>query len=134
MRPTFLQAIDTPPSPANCGSCPVSMRCVVEDARGTGWTFDCCGATSVDLVIGAPWRNILVVDCGRHRLGQVPAAKECRVCPLCSGDVVTRALELEDDPSTTYEYLPTVWARVPLAERLALWRRLLARYRAGEDT
>lgn len=131
MRPEFLQSIDDPPAPVTCGACPVSMWCAAEKG-GTGWTYDCCGSTSFDQTIGEPWRSILVIDCGRQRLGQAPAAKDCRSCPLCSGDIVAFAVELEDDPSTTYEYLPTVHARVPLADRLSLWRPLLARYRAGE--
>lgn len=112
MSRTFTALIESGrmPTPVDCGTCPVSMACAV-GAGGTGWTFDCCRSTSVRV-----GNQVYVLDCQRHSFEQCTMARECKACPLCSGDVVS-----EED--AIYRYVPTVHARFTPQERLHAWRK-----------
>lgn len=129
MRP-LLKAIDDPPTPVTCGACPVNMRCAVERG-GTGWTYGCCQSTSLAWATKGR-HDLVIVDCGRHRFEQAQAAKECSSCPLCDGEIVRLAIEAAELLRVALIYVPTAYARVPIADRLSLWRRLLAQYGAKE--
>lgn len=114
----FLEVIRQPVESVSCGECPVNMACVLEEG-GTGWTFNCCHATTVR-VEGV----LLTLDCGRHNFEQSNDAKKWEKCPLCTGsimEVVERAKrEGEKDPN---RYVRTIHATVPLEDRIKLWKQ-----------
>lgn len=101
-----------------CGTCPVSLACVVGEG-GTGWKFDCCGSTAVRIE-----DQILLIDCAKNNFEQHKDAKEHQLCPLCSGGIMEAVergrLDGGQDPN---RYVLTVYAKVPFADRLAVWRR-----------
>ncbi len=125
MKGTLLDVLRKPPKVVDCGTCPVNIACALERG-GTGWTFDCCRSTSVDTSEG-----ILIIDCQLHRFEQSATARDCKVCPLCSGDLMTVALR---DPRNANHYVPTVHAKIPLAERLRLWRKVLPEHQRRQET
>lgn len=116
----FLDLIKakTLPVPVDCGTCPVSMACAVGQG-GNGFVFDCCHAVGYNA-----WEDgegvLYVIDCQNHGFEQVSLAKECFLCPLCSGGIMEVVLR---DVSQSNRYVPTVHAKVPLAERVALFRK-----------
>lgn len=100
----------------DCPTCPVNMACIVGQ-DGTGWTFNCCRSTGV-VVEG----EVVVIDCAKHNFAQNERAKAYKKCPLCSGDVmevVERARRAGTAPTV---YLPTVHAKVSIAERQVRWQ------------
>ncbi len=121
---SLLDVLRKPPRVVDCGTCPVSIACALERG-GTGWTYNCCRSTAVE-VDG----TILIIDCQRHRFEQTATATACKVCPLCSGDLMTIALR---DPEDANQYVPTVHAKIPLAERLRLWRKVLPEHRRRRE-
>lgn len=122
MNNKFMHIFETgkAPKPVDCGNCPVNIACAV-GGGGTGWTFDCCHSTSVEQNNDGR-RRLLVIDCGKHAFEQIDMAKECKLCPLCSGDIVD--VELRDEIDT-HRYVPTVYAKVPLAVRVKKWQETL---------
>jgi hypothetical protein len=101
-----------------CGTCPVSMACMIGQG-GNGWKFDCCGATGFVLEgVGT-----LAIDCSRNEFEQNKDAKKYRQCPLCSGgimEVVERSSL--DGGNDANRYLLTAHAKVPLEDRVKLWK------------
>lgn len=118
---TFLQLVDAPAdgiNPVDCPTCPINMSCI-SGRGGTGWRFDCCGSSGFRLQDGT-----LFVDCGINRFEQHDKAKEYPTCPVCNGgimEVAEAGRRGEFQVGNNY-YLPTVHARVDLADRLALLR------------
>jgi len=121
-----LDILERPPKVVDCGACPVTMACAIERG-GTGWTFDCCHSTSVE-VEGV----IHIIDCQRHKFEQNETAKDCKVCPLCTGDVMVVALRDAKGATTPNRYVPTKHAKVSLSERLRLWKKVLPEHRERE--
>jgi hypothetical protein len=125
---TFLQLVEIPPAqivPVDCPTCPINMSCIA-GSGGTGWRFDCCGSSGFTLQEGT-----LFVDCGINRFEQHDKAKEFRTCPVCNGgimEVVEAGRWGELQMGTNY-YLPTVHARIRLADRLILLREKQAQAR-----
>ena len=112
------QSVDkTEADRVSCGECPVNMACVLEEG-GTGWTFDCCHVTSVR-VDGL----VLAIDCGRHNFEQNNEAKKWEKCPLCSGSIMEVAERAKRNGNDPNRYVLTAHAKVPLAERIKLWRQ-----------
>lgn len=103
-----------------CETCPVSMQCIVGQG-GTGWTFDCCGSTTIYLTEEESKARILLVDCGKHNFERQESTKACKQCALCSGGI----MEVEARGMANHRYLPTVHAKVPVAERLRVLRQKL---------
>ncbi len=108
------------PEPVDCGNCPVSMACALGQG-GTGWTFNCCRSTSVEMQEHGK-RRLLVIDCQRHTFEQNEDAKDCKLCPLCSGDIMD--VELRDEIDT-HRYVPTVYAKIPVEKRVKKWQEVL---------
>lgn len=124
---TFIDAIDKPiaaveKTRVDCGTCPFSLACIVGQG-GNGWKFDCCGMTG--FIVGDEDNAITVaIDCQKNNFEQGAKAKTWTKCPLCSGgiiEVVERARR--DEGKDSNRYLLTVHAKVPLAERLELWKK-----------
>lgn len=118
------------PEPVDCGSCPVNMACAVGQG-GNGYVFDCCRAAGFETTENGK-RVIYVIDCQNHAFEQTPLAKECTLCPLCSGGIMEVALR---DVHQSNRYLPTVHAKVPVAERVKLFRKSVeeAKERIAEE-
>lgn len=123
----LLEILDASPevvedARVGCGGCPVGLLCAA-GVGGTGWRFDCCGSTMVEL----PEQGIeLIVDCARngfHQRADVRDVMRGDMCPLCSGDVVETVLRELDRGRSSARILLTIHARVPARERLRLWRR-----------
>lgn len=101
----------------HCGTCPVSMACMVGQG-GNGWKFDCCGSTGFVFD-----KTTLVVDCAKNEFEQAAEAKKFKLCPLCSGgimEVIVRSVNETGDENN--RYLLTEHAKVPLAQRIELWK------------
>lgn len=115
----FLDVIKAkrPPEPVDCGTCPVNMACAVGEG-GNGYVFDCCRAAGFETTENGK-RILYVIDCQNHQFEQTFLAKECKLCPLCSGGIMEVVLR---DVSQSNRYLPTVHAKVPVTERVALFR------------
>lgn len=119
---TFLQLVETgieEIKPVDCPTCPINMSCIA-GAGGTGWRFDCCGSSGFALQGGT-----LFVDCGINRFERHDKSGEFPTCPVCNGgimEVAEAGSRGELQVGTNY-YLPTVHARVSLADRLDLLRR-----------
>lgn len=106
------------PEPVDCGTCPVSMVCAVGEG-GNGYVFDCCRSVGFETTENGK-RVLYVIDCQNHQFAQTSLAKECKLCPLCSGGIMEVVLR---DIGHSNRYLPTVHAKVPVAERVALFRK-----------
>lgn len=123
----FLQISDTPDAdivPVDCATCPINMSCLTGKS-GTGWRFDCCGTAVMTLGNGS-----VMVDCQINQLRDERRSGGFGPCPLCTGSIM-EAVELARLTATvTNYYLPTVHAKIPLAERLA---RLRERHQAVKD-
>ena len=105
----------------NCTTCPVSLQCLAGQ-DGLGQKATCCGATAVVDLTG-PGRQLLILDCNKHRFGTpLHTHPEFGECPMCSGDIVQAHLLGHVE---THRYVPTVHAAVPIATRLAVWRKAL---------
>ena len=130
MTKTFLEVLEDPhPTVVHCGTCPVNIACAIERG-GNGWKFDCCGSSAVESME----RGVLVVtviDCRQHHFEQIQQAKDCKLCPLCTGDIMAVALR-DDRAAVKNRYLPTVHAAVSLEERLRLWKKVLPEHRKRE--
>jgi len=103
-------------TPVDCSTCPVSMLCQ-EGQGGAGYVCDICGATGVyvdEPEPGAFPKNLLVMDCGKHRFETLEGKGKMPDCGLCTGDQMELLLRNEH---AVNHYVPTVHARVPLAER-----------------
>lgn len=105
---------DVAKTTVDCGTCPVSLQCIAGNG-GNGWRFQCCGSTAVE-VDG----HLLIMDCQENRFEQKQHISELKICPLCSGDLVKAHLLGMSDH---HRYMPTVHTKVPLKERLALWKK-----------
>jgi hypothetical protein len=120
---TFFQAVELPlkkveASRVGCGTCPVSLACIVGQG-GNGWKFDCCGATGY-ILDGLT----VAIDCGKNNFEQNADAKTWKLCPLCSGGIMTVVERAKRDaPTDMNRYLLTEHAKVPLVQRLALWKQ-----------
>ena len=100
----------------NCGTCPVSMACAVNQG-GNGWRFECCGATAV------PVQGLLfIMDCANNQFEKNKNAFRLNICPLCTADIVESAVR---GNAENYRYVRTVHAAVPLKTRLDVWRARL---------
>jgi hypothetical protein len=117
--------LKTLPAPVDCGTCPVNLACAVGKG-GNGFVFDCCHATAFEMMEGEK-RRLLVIDCQKHAFEQTELAKDCKSCPLCSGDIMEVVLR---DVSQNNRYVPTVHAKVPLADRVKLFRTKLEEAKA----
>lgn len=132
---SFFDAVELPRAKVektrvNCGSCPVNMSCVLGEG-GNGWKFDCCGATGYVLD-----EATIVIDCANNSFEQNAEAKTWKLCPLCSGGIMEVVERARKDGHHKNLYLLTVHAKVPLAERLALWKERQAKAKtliADED-
>lgn len=118
---TFLQLVDTPIDKVelvDCPTCPINMSCIA-GSGGSGWRFDCCGSSGFKLQDGT-----LFVDCGINRFEQHDKAKKYPTCPVCNGGImeVVELVQRGNFVENSNYYLPTVHARVSLANRLALLR------------
>lgn len=126
MKP-FLDVMEDPaPEIVDCGSCPVSMACAVGQG-GNGFTFDCCRATAVEMP-----EATLIIDCQQHQFEQSALATECKLCPLCTGDIMVVALR-DAAASTKNRYVPTVHAKVAIGDRVRLWKMVLPEHRQREE-
>jgi hypothetical protein len=126
MSGKFIDLVESKklPTPVDCGNCPVNMACALGQG-GNGYTFDCCHATGFQTEVDG--RTVMyLIDCQRHAFEQNRFAKMCKLCPLCSGDIVEVAMR---DISQSNVYLPTVHAKVPVADRVRLWRDKLPQVR-----
>lgn len=127
MRSKLLAVLDDPPAVVDCGACPATMACAVGKG-GTGWTFFCCGSTSVD-----EGDVLLILDCQRHQFEIRPEMLVEQACGLCSGEIMkTGLLEEQTGNSRRIRYVPTRHAKIPLGERLAVWRNALEHYRSAQ--
>ena len=117
-----LAVIDDPASKierVDCGTCPVSRACAIEQG-GNGFTFSCCGSTGYETFDANGDPLLLLIDCARHRFrGHRPRHEELPVCPLCDGGIIDDVLNKLTDPC---EWVPTVYAKVPVQTRLDVWR------------
>lgn len=122
MSHKFLDLLDTKrlPKPVDCGTCPVSVACAVNQG-GNGYVFDCCRSAGFETTENDE-RVLYIIDCQRHQFEQGERAKQCTLCPLCSGGIIEVVVR---DSSQSNRYVPTVHAKVPLAERVRLWRTQL---------
>lgn len=107
--------------PVDCGTCPVSMACAVEQG-GNGYTYECCHATGFVAQTEDGGAELLMIDCARHKFESNSEVADLPSCPLCSGDAVT--IELLG-LGTQARWLPTVHASVPARTRLAKFRETL---------
>ena len=73
----------------DCGTCPVSMRCVMQE-QGIGDRFTCCGSIGVEANIGDGREfRLMVLDCAKNQFkGDNSAYRRKGKCPLCNGDIV----------------------------------------------
>jgi hypothetical protein len=127
----FLDVIHEDPSAleasrVDCGTCPVSLKCVLGQ-DGTGWTFNCCRATAVNVTTGDGRSVKVVVDCAKHAFEQKPEAASFIRCVLCSGEIMDTEVRAARNHGSSYLYLPTVHAKVPVGDRVTLWKRTHAR-------
>lgn len=99
-----------------CGTCPVALYCAAAMPVIT-YQFPCCGAIALDTRHGP-----CVLDCANHDFQTIPASVK-DLCPLCSGDIIEAELRATLGGKAQPRYLRTVHAIVPLAQRLATWRR-----------
>lgn len=106
--------------PCDCGTCPVTLACAVEQG-GNGYTFACCHATGVEVEQNGR-TTLLMVDCGIHRFEKNQAVDSTPECPMCSGFAVDIELRELGLPA---RWVPTVHARVPVQTRLDGWRAAL---------
>ena len=116
---TLLQSkvSDVEQSVVDCGTCPVSIQCVLSDG-GTGWRYDCCGSAAVEV----PGPILLILDCQKNTFRQSERAEDMPRCPLCDGDLVkSHVLGM----SGGHHYVPTVHAKHPPRVRLALFKKTL---------
>jgi hypothetical protein len=126
---TFLNILDSlsrsvrqhEENTVNCGTCPVSMACVVSEG-GNGWRFRCCGSTGVE-VQGL----LFVMDCNNNQFEVNKDVMRANVCPLCTGDIIESAVR---GNAERYRYVRTVHAVVPLKTRLDVWRARLPKAQA----
>ncbi len=126
---TFFQAVELPlaeveKTRVTCGSCPVNMACILGQG-GNGWKFDCCGMTGFQMD-----DNVTVaIDCANNGFEQNADAKTWKKCPLCSGGIMEVVERARADGGRRSMYLLTEHAKVPLVERLELWKRKQAEAR-----
>ncbi len=121
----FIRISDTPDAdivPVDCPTCPVNLSCLT-GRSGTGWRFDCCGTAVLDL-----GNDMVMVDC---KINEFRDERHQRfgLCLLCSGAIM-EVEELGGLAVGTNYYLPTVHARIPLADRL---KTLRARHQGVKD-
>lgn len=119
---TFFDAVRLPidkveATRVSCGTCPVNLSCVVGQG-GNGWKFDCCGSSGYVLD-----DVTLVVDCANNGFEQLAKAKEHSLCPLCSGGIMEVVERAQADGGKRNLYLLTEHTRVPIADRIELWKR-----------
>lgn len=119
---TFFEAVELPAAKVektrvSCGDCPVNMSCILGEG-GNGWKFDCCGATGY-----VQDENTIVIDCAKNGFEQIAEAKTWKQCPLCSGGIMEVVERSRSDGGRKNLYLLTEHARVPLVERLELWKK-----------
>lgn len=123
----FLRISDTPDAdivPVDCPACPINMSCFT-GRSGTGWRFDCCGTAVMSL-----GGDTVIVDCQINEFRDERRSGGFGLCPLCSGSIMEVVERSKLDlAAATIHYLPTVHARIPLAERLT---RLRTRHRAAK--
>lgn len=101
----------------DCGTCPVSIQCVLSEG-GNGWRYDCCGSAAVEV----PGSLLLILDCQKNTFRQQERAEDMPSCPLCDGDLVrSHVLGMSDH----HRYIPTVHAKAPPRVRLALFKKTL---------
>jgi len=118
----FLEVLEgTPPTPVDCGTCPVSIACAT-GTGGNGYRFPCCGVTGVPV----DGNVLLVIDCERNRFELHAVSTTLQACPLCTGGIMEVMLLGMGGHN---RYVPTVYAKVPLPERLRLWKKKLAQAR-----
>lgn len=113
------------PEPVDCGTCPVSMSCAVNKG-GNGFVFDCCRSAGFESTEGER-RVLYVIDCQKHQFEQSSLAKDCELCPLCSGGIMEVVLR---DASQSNRYVPTIYAKVPLEYRVRLFREKIEEAKA----
>lgn len=100
----------------NCGTCPVNMACILGQG-GTGWKFNCCGSTGYVLDDAT-----VAIDCANNAFEQNEDAKSWKLCPMCSGGIMEVVERARKDGGHKNLYLLTVYAKVPLEDRLKLWK------------
>ena len=112
---------DVQATTVNCGTCPVSLQCLVGQG-GNGYVYDCCKATAVDVVENGGTHVLLLMDCKNHQFARQNVTKDKGRCPFCSGSIVlSDVLRINKN----YRYVPTEHAAVSLKTRLALWKAKL---------
>ncbi len=100
----------------SCSTCPVSMLCEAAEG-GSGWGCPTCKATGVwvDVPEGNDLpKQVIGVDCGKHKFHMRKEAEQITKCSLCSGG----AMELEVLTKGPAQYIVfTEYATVSLADR-----------------
>jgi hypothetical protein len=104
--------------PVDCGTCPVSMACAVEEQ--TWSAVRCCNLVAIH---GHVTGNAILVDCARNKFstGNLVNVVDTVKCSLCSG----LAVDIDKnnrDTSDTYLYeitwIPTIYANHDVAKRV----------------
>lgn len=105
--------------PVDCGTCPVTMDCAVEQG-GNGYTYRCCDATGFQTVDEDGQPILLMIDCTHHKFYRSEHTTQLPACPLCSGNAIAIAMLGVGTPA---RWVPTVHARFSIKDRLNAFKK-----------
>lgn len=114
-----------------CETCPVAAKCAA-GVDGTGWSMKCCKATGVYVddggvalrPIGTEFpKDVLVLDCTKHRFAVKGESELLPKCSLCNGNAIELDL-IASRGGCKFEmgrahYIATAYSAMPVAERQA---------------